>query len=126
MLLLLSRFSRVRLYAGPRPWDFPGKSTGVGCHCLLHPRHYTWALLTGSPVKWKERDRGRKCSSGCRWEETTGKEAFLGGSARGKGGKEGFCGVVLGRMDFFWGGGGWILEQCFDVERIVQCFFFLI
>ena len=20
-----------------RPWDFPGKSTGVGCHCLLHP-----------------------------------------------------------------------------------------
>ena len=19
------------------PWDFPGKSTGVGCHCLLHP-----------------------------------------------------------------------------------------
>ena len=20
-----------------RPWDFPGKSTGVGCHCLLRP-----------------------------------------------------------------------------------------
>ena len=20
----------------PCPWDFPGKSTGVGCHCLLH------------------------------------------------------------------------------------------
>ena len=19
-----------------RPWDFPGKSTGVGCQCLLH------------------------------------------------------------------------------------------
>ena len=19
-----------------RPWDFPGKSSGVGCHCLLH------------------------------------------------------------------------------------------
>ena len=19
-----------------RPWDFPGKGTGVGCHCLLH------------------------------------------------------------------------------------------
>ena len=19
-----------------RPWDFPGKSTGVGCHCFLH------------------------------------------------------------------------------------------
>ena len=21
-----------------RPWDFPGKSTAVGCHCLLHMR----------------------------------------------------------------------------------------
>ena len=20
---------------GQGPWDFPGKSTGVGCHCLL-------------------------------------------------------------------------------------------
>ena len=35
--------SCVRLLATPwttahqalRPWDFPGKSTGVGCHCLL-------------------------------------------------------------------------------------------
>ena len=24
------------------PWDFPGKSTGVGCHCLLH-----WVWLHG-------------------------------------------------------------------------------
>ena len=24
----------------PRPWDFPGKSTGVGCHCLLQLRVY--------------------------------------------------------------------------------------
>ena len=24
-----------------RPWDFPGKSTGVGCHCLLR---YVWEL----------------------------------------------------------------------------------
>ena len=22
-------------HQAPRPWDFPGKSTGVGCHCLL-------------------------------------------------------------------------------------------
>ena len=22
------------------PWDFPGKSTGVGCHCLLHQKCY--------------------------------------------------------------------------------------
>ena len=35
--------SRVWLFATPwtaayrllRPWEFPGKSTGVGCHCLL-------------------------------------------------------------------------------------------
>ena len=35
--------SRVRLFSTPwaaayqalHPWDFPGKSTGVGCHCLL-------------------------------------------------------------------------------------------
>ena len=32
LLLLLSCFSHVRL---PRPWDSPGKNTGVGCHFLL-------------------------------------------------------------------------------------------
>ena len=43
LLLLLSRFSRVRLCVThrrqptrlPCPWDSPGKNTGVGCHCLL-------------------------------------------------------------------------------------------
>ena len=43
LLLLLSRFSRDRLCAtpetaahqAPRPWDSPGKNTGVGCHLLL-------------------------------------------------------------------------------------------
>ena len=40
LLLLLSRFSRVRLHRRqptrlPCPWDSPGKNTGVGCHCLL-------------------------------------------------------------------------------------------
>ena len=42
-MLLLSRFSRVRLCATPEtaaqrlpcPWDSPGKNTGVGCHFLL-------------------------------------------------------------------------------------------
>ena len=24
-----------------RPWDFPGKSTGVGCHCLLRKTQYS-------------------------------------------------------------------------------------
>ena len=43
LLLLLSRFSRIRLCAtpytaahqAPRPWDSPGKNTGLGCHFLL-------------------------------------------------------------------------------------------
>ena len=43
LLLLLSRFSRVRLCAtpetaahqAPHPWDSPGKNTGVGCHFFL-------------------------------------------------------------------------------------------
>ena len=43
LLLLLCRFRRVRLCATPqtaahqasRPWDSPGKNTGVGCHFLL-------------------------------------------------------------------------------------------
>ena len=43
LLLLLSRFSRVRLCGPhrwqptrlPRPWDSPGKNPGVGCHFLL-------------------------------------------------------------------------------------------
>ena len=43
LLLLLSRFSRVRLCGPhrwqptrlPRPWDSPGKNTGAGCHFLL-------------------------------------------------------------------------------------------
>ena len=40
---MLSRFSRVQLCVtpqtpaqqAPRPWDSPGKNTGVGCHFLL-------------------------------------------------------------------------------------------
>ena len=30
-----------------RPWDFPGKSTGVGCHCLLHN---IWPVYWISPT----------------------------------------------------------------------------
>ena len=41
LLLLLSRFSRAKRPQRqqptriPRPWDSPGKNTGVGCHFLL-------------------------------------------------------------------------------------------
>ena len=40
LLLLLSHFNHVRPHRWqptrlPRPWDSPGKNTGVGCHFLL-------------------------------------------------------------------------------------------
>ena len=43
--IVLSCFSRVRLFVtpwtvacqAPRPWDFQGKNTGVGCHFLPNP-----------------------------------------------------------------------------------------
>ena len=40
LLLLLSRFNHVNSVRpcrrpSPRPWDSPGKNTGVGCHFLL-------------------------------------------------------------------------------------------
>ena len=33
-----------------RPWDFPGKSTGVGCHGLLRYQAIT------TPILWEELD----------------------------------------------------------------------
>ena len=47
-------FSRVRLQRPHgvqptrllRPWDFPGKSTGVGCHCLLLKAALLWLIQT--------------------------------------------------------------------------------
>ena len=34
-----------------RPWDFPGKSTGVGCHCLLR-KDMSRALQIKTHVVW--------------------------------------------------------------------------
>ena len=34
-----------------RPWDFPGKSTGVGCHCLLRYVNYLSIKLGGKGKK---------------------------------------------------------------------------
>ena len=34
-----------------RPWDFPGKSTGVGCHCLLHLSHLDNDIFCSSSSK---------------------------------------------------------------------------
>ena len=56
-------FSRVRLFTTPwtaayqvlHPWDSPGKSTGVGCHCLLWYKHeYIWIYMYAYLVyNWK-------------------------------------------------------------------------
>ena len=64
LLLLLSHFSRVRPHRQQptrlaRPWDSPGKNTGVGCHFLLQcvkvksESEVTQSCLTLSdPMDW--------------------------------------------------------------------------
>ena len=37
-----------------RPWDFPGKSTGVGCHCLLRRAQL---LVSNSVIPWTVADQ---------------------------------------------------------------------
>ena len=32
------------------PWSFPGKSTGVGCHCLLHMFHVNCYQIQALPI----------------------------------------------------------------------------
>ena len=56
-LLLVKLLSRVRLFATPgmqptrllRPWNFPGKRTGAGCHFLLQGIIPTQGLNPGLP-----------------------------------------------------------------------------
>ena len=38
--------TRLRLF---RPWDFPGKNTGMGCHFLLQEIFLTQGLNSGLP-----------------------------------------------------------------------------
>ena len=83
--------SHVRLFATPwtaahqtlHAWDFPGKSTGVGCHCLLH----CWSLrkcksklwdTTSYPLEWltvenkkhnKQKTENNRCWWGCKEAE---------------------------------------------------------
>ena len=39
----------------PRPWDFPGRSTGVGCHCLLHHHRRVECKSRKSRDTWSNR-----------------------------------------------------------------------
>ena len=43
------------------PWDFPGKSTGVGCHCLLR----YWSGVTSNPVSRVRAESLQSCLSLC-------------------------------------------------------------
>ena len=35
------------------PWDFPGKSTGVGCHCLHYKTLFSWKVLHIRQIFWQ-------------------------------------------------------------------------
>ena len=61
--------SRVRRPHGLRPtrllhpWDFPGKSTGVGCHCLLPNSYELSVIINWIKITWKTRTDKRS-----KWE----------------------------------------------------------
>ena len=42
------------------PWDFPGKSTGVGCHCLLLMEYYSTIKKEQDWVTCRDMDWSRK------------------------------------------------------------------
>ena len=46
-----------------RPWDSPGKSTGVGCHCLLPEGDMGYTIT--EPFKWLHSDTLSISSSVC-------------------------------------------------------------
>ena len=55
-IIVVKSLGRVWLFATPwaaayqdHPWDFPGKSTGVGCHFLLQRSFSTQGLNPGLP-----------------------------------------------------------------------------
>ena len=42
------------------PWEFPGKSTGVGCHCLL--RDFTLSTVKWGLPRWRsDKESVRQC-----------------------------------------------------------------
>ena len=63
------------------PWDFPGKSTGVGCHCLLHstsihaPKPQPQLCLQETSAKCRQQP--------LKADEPSRKEAASGGPRRG-------------------------------------------
>ena len=43
------------------PWDFPGRGTGVGCHCLLRDKRYFCQLVGKVFHFWLTRVEAFKC-----------------------------------------------------------------
>ena len=51
-----------------RPWDFLGKSTGVGCHCLLQENYQKYSVFC-THFKWRNNffDCHSHCNIGIGW-----------------------------------------------------------
>ena len=68
-----------------RPWDFPGKSTGVGCHCLLRQEVLSSSQIEETGLRQERARQGAKHSGGVGGVEThTGvtSPGFLGSLAK--------------------------------------------
>ena len=61
------------------PWDFPGKSTGVGCHCLLREEsrglHIYQYLQVSLPLLGLGHHHGNLSEPGCEW---AGRDSWKG------------------------------------------------
>ena len=70
------------------PWDFPGKSTGVGCHCLLRISHEDCIrfLFTSINLQWnRSRNNDYNVFESCRadrcmWNNRTESDILLASS----------------------------------------------
>ena len=64
-----------------RPWDFPGKSTGVGCHCLLQ-----WmftAAKTWEPAKHWQISGYKRCGTYVQWTTSYKNKEIMSSAATG-------------------------------------------
>ena len=60
-------------YQAPLPIDFPGKNTGVGCHCLLC--YESWMYANYLSIKLEERKTGFK-NSGHNYNRGNGRKLW--------------------------------------------------
>ena len=66
------------------PWDFPGKSTGVGCHCLLHKWNYIQVILWNQKIrKYCFNLQAMEANTGGNWHGSKGLKDHLSQGWRG-------------------------------------------